>query len=54
MRHYHELLEFGLDPRREGLSWIIKSIWLLEETINHSKFPKWLDKESCEYLMKVS
>jgi len=39
LRHYHGLLQLGLDPRQDGLIWIIKSIWLLGENINMNKFP---------------
>ena len=34
IKHYHELLHIGLDYRQDGLSWIIKSIWLLGESVN--------------------
>jgi len=53
VNHYHRLLQLGLDVRQEGLSWIIKSIWLLGESVNLTKFPKWLDLEACEFLLDV-
>ncbi|CDW88243.1 UNKNOWN [Stylonychia lemnae] len=54
MKHYHELLHTGLDYRQEGLSWIIKSIWLLGESVNLQKMPKWLDNKGIEFLLDYS
>ena len=27
------LLQFGMDTRQEGLSWIIKALWILGENV---------------------
>lgn len=53
VNHYHELLQLGLDYRQDGLPWIIKSIWLLGESVNLNRFPKWLDNEAIEYILDV-
>ena len=41
--HYLELLENGKDTRSEGLSWVIKEIFLLNKKVLLSYLPKFLD-----------
>ena len=31
--HYYRVLQLGMDTRQEGLSWIIKSLWILGENV---------------------
>ena len=31
--HYYKVLQFGMDTRQEGLSWIIKALWILGENV---------------------
>ena len=54
IQHYHYLLFEGLETRKEGLIWIIKSIWDLNEDVNMSFIPNFLDEKAIEYLFIVS
>ena len=51
--HYHRLLSEGKDTRREGLSWLIRSIWDLGEIVTLSYLPSFLDEETIGFLFKV-
>lgn len=31
--HYYKVLQFGMDTRQEGLSWVIKALWILGENV---------------------
>ena len=48
--HYHKLLLEGRDTRKDGLSWIIKSIWNLKSNVIMSFLPKFLDLNSIAFL----
>lgn len=48
--HYHKLLLEGRDTRKDGLCWIIKSIWNLKSNVIMSFLPKFLDVESISFL----
>ena len=52
--HYHNLLMEGKDIRKEGLSWIIKSIWNLKSNVLLSYLPKYLDEQSVSFLFSYS
>ena len=52
--HYHKLLLEGKDTRKEGLSWIIKSIWNLKSNVIMSFMPKFLDMNSISFLFIYS
>ena len=52
--HYHNLLLEGKDIRKEGLSWIIKSIWNLKSNVLLSYLPKFLDEQSISFLFSYS
>ena len=52
--HYHKLLLEGKDTRKDGLSWIIKSIWNLKSNVVMSFIPKFLDKKSISFLFLYS
>ena len=52
--HYHKLLLEGKDTRKEGLSWIIKSIWKLKSNVIMSFMPKFLDMKSITFLFIYS
>lgn len=54
IQHYYELLQIGIDTRQEGLSWIIKNLWVLKENIKISKLPKFLDSEAISFLLDYS
>ncbi|CDW88266.1 UNKNOWN [Stylonychia lemnae] len=53
VKHYQGLLREGIDCREFGLSWLIKSLWLLEQEVSPLIFPVFLDKQSIEYLFIV-
>jgi len=48
--HYHVLLKEGTDTRHEGLVWLIKAIWNLDENVIISNCPDFLDEKAIEYL----
>lgn len=52
--YYHQLLYGGIDFRQEGLVWIIKAIWNLDQKVEMSFFPPFLDKKSIDYLFRVA
>ena len=52
--HYHKLLLEGKDTRKDGLSWIIKSIWNLKSNVIMSFMPKFLDINSISFLFLYS
>ena len=54
IQYYHYLLFEGLETRREGLSWIIRAIWDLDEDVNMSFIPNFLDEKAIEYLFLIS
>lgn len=51
MDHYKKLLKEGIDSRKDGLIWIIKVLWLLEEDIDISDMPNYLDSELIKFLL---
>lgn len=53
-QYYLSILKTGTDTRADGLSWIIKRLIELNLPINYSIFPKFLDQEEIEYLIKIS
>ena len=48
--HYLKLLKEGKDTRNEGLSWIIKEIYLLGKTVIMSYLPKYLDQKAIDFI----
>ena len=48
--HYLKLLKEGKDTRNEGLSWIIKEIYLLGKTVIMSYLPNYLDKNAIDFI----
>ena len=48
--HYLKLLKDGKDTRNEGLSWIIKEIYLLGKTVIMSYLPKYLDQKAIDFI----
>ena len=42
-KHYLEILKIGKDTRNEGLSWVIKEIFLLRKKVLLTYFPDFLD-----------
>lgn len=51
---YIKILRQGMDIREEGLRWVIKCLWGLEEPIPLSSFPKFLDEESSQFLLSMA
>ena len=54
MVFYKELLFKGKETKKDGLVWIIKSIWYLGENVPISFMPDYLDLESLEYLFQLA
>lgn len=54
MLFYKELLFKGKEAKKDGLVWIIKSIWYLGENVPVSFMPEYLDLESIEYLFQLA
>ena len=54
MIFYKELLFKGKETKKDGLVWIIKSIWYLGENVPVSFMPEYLDLESIEYLFQLA
>lgn len=52
--YYHKILSIGVDVRKNGLQWIIISIWKLDSNVVLSYLPNFLDKENCIYLFLTS
>ena len=48
--HYLKLLKEGKDTRNEGLSWIIKEIYLLGKTVLMSYLPNYLDQSAIDFI----
>ena len=51
---YCRLLKDGKDARSDGLRWVIKALWKMDEPVPISAFPKFLDDESAHFLLKLS
>ena len=54
LEHYHRILLEGVDTRKDGLSWVIESIWDLGEEVNLNYMPNFLDIQSINYLFNIS
>ena len=54
LEHYHRILLEGVDTRKDGLSWVIESIWDLGEEVNLNYMPNFLDVQSINYLFNIS
>lgn len=52
--HFHNILKAGVDVRNEGLSWVIKEIFMLGEDVSLSYLPDYLDDESINFLFKIA
>ena len=54
MISYRESLYQGTHVKNEGLVWLIKSIWALDQNVPLSFMPGFLDYESIDYLFKLA
>ena len=54
MLFYKELLFKGKSLKKDGLVWIIKSIWYLGENVPMSFMPVFLDFDSIDYLFQLA
>ena len=52
--HYHNLLKEGRDTRNEGLVWLIKAIWNLDENVMLSNCPNFLDEKAIDYIFSIA
>ena len=51
---YCRALKDGKDLRSDGLRWIIKSLWKMNECVPLSSFPKFFDEDSYQFLLTMS
>lgn len=51
---YKNILKDGMDTRKDGLRWVIKAIWAMDEPIPISTFPNFLDGDSIYYLLQIA
>ncbi|CAI2386477.1 unnamed protein product [Moneuplotes crassus] len=54
IQHYYKVLQIGLDTRQEGLSWVLRALMMLGETVKISKFPRFLDPKAIQYLLGIT
>lgn len=54
MKHFKKVLLEGKDTRNEGLQWVVKKLWKLDENVNKSDFPSYLDEISVDVIMQIS
>jgi hypothetical protein len=54
IQHYYDVLQVGVDTRQEGLSWIIKALWTLDENVKISRLPKFLDSKAISFLFEYT
>jgi hypothetical protein len=51
--YYMDILKKGIDVRHEGLCWVVKKIIELNNPLDYSNFPRYLDHSQIDYLLKV-
>jgi hypothetical protein len=51
---YCRALKDGKDLRSDGLRWIIKSLWKMNECVPLSSFPKFFDEDSYQFLLTMA
>ena len=54
LEHYHRILLVGIDTRKDGLSWVIESIWDLGEEVNLNYMPNFLVVQNINYFFNIS
>lgn len=47
-------LKEGMDLREDGLRWLIKALWNMDQPVPVSAFPKYLDDESSLFLLNLA
>jgi len=52
VQHYLALLVEGKDLRDEGISWVVKSLWLLGQEVPASLLPQSLDRDAIKFVYK--
>jgi hypothetical protein len=52
--YYLEILKKGIDVRGEGLIWLVKRLLELNTVMEYSMFPRFLDHNHVDYLLKVN
>jgi len=53
-KYFIELLNKGIDSRREGLCWAVKKLIELNTQIEYNMFPRFLDHSEIDYLLRIS
>lgn len=51
--YYLDILKKGIDVRGEGLIWLVKRLIELNTVMEYSMFPRFLDHNHIDYLLKV-
>ncbi|OMJ68511.1 hypothetical protein SteCoe_34020 [Stentor coeruleus] len=54
IKHFRNLLLEGKDTRNEGLQWLVKKLWKLDENINKTDFSSFLEEKSIDVIMQIS
>jgi hypothetical protein len=54
VEYYLDKLKKGNDTRNEGLSWIVKRLIELKESLKSNLFPEFLDQEQIKYILQIS
>jgi hypothetical protein len=47
-------LKRGVDARKEGLIWIVKVLWLLDEEVHVAHMPPFIDSDCMKYLLEYA
>lgn len=53
-KHFRAVLLEGKDTRNEGLQWIVKKLWKLEENMAKKDFPCFLEERTIEAIIKIA
>lgn len=46
------MIKEGIDSRKDGLIWIVKALWLLNQDVEVSDMPSFLDSELIKFLLE--
>lgn len=52
--YFTNILKSGIDVRHEGLTWVVKRLIELNSHLEYSMFPRYLDHNQIDYLIKFS
>lgn len=52
--HYRQILKRGQDCRKDGLIWVIKVLWNLNQDIIIDDMPEFLDSKAIKFLLEYA